>query len=309
MTVVPPGFEHDVAERLEEATRPRAHRSVVVFDFDNTCIRGDIGELFSYWLVEQQAYRYDLDAFWALVDDRDGRAEIRELVEDLQRLSASDPARATLFAQYRAEMAAIYPRKLQREGKAAAYEWAVRLHVGLTEPQMHRLSDACVVHEWSRELETDLLETNRGEKIEVERGIRRFAPVRRLMAWLRQRGHEVWIVSATNEWTVRRAATILFGVSPEFVLGNRVKVRDGELTATVVPPALFRQGKVEIIEREIGVRPLVVFGDSETDLDMLSWAEALAVVIDHGEQIVRAQAAEKDWAIQPRDALKMEEAP
>lgn len=297
-----------VRDRIEEAATPRDERAVAVFDFDNTCILGDIGELYSYWLVEQLAYRYDLESFWDLIDERDGRHDIRDLVEDLARIDREDPAWSDVYATYRAEMAAIYPRKLKRDGKAAAYEWAVRLHVGLTEDSMAEMSRRCALREWEREPGTNVFETDRGERLEVGVGIRPFREIRQTMELLRERDFEVWVVSATNQWTVATAAELFFGIDSDFVVGNRVRTRDGELTAELVPPALFRDGKVEVIDREIGVRPTLVFGDSETDLSMMEYAD-LAVLIDHGDEKARAAAARHGWAVQPQDDLSREEMP
>ncbi len=295
-------FRPEVKERIREVVARSADRSVAVFDFDNTCIRGDIGELFGCWLVDQMAYRYDLDAFWELIDPLDGRDEIRGIVHELQATEGSrDEA---LYQRYRAEMNAIYPRKLAREGKAAAYAWAVRLLVGLREGELDAMSRRCVRREWSRPLGEEVLETERGERMTIELGIAPFRAIRETMEVLREAGWEVWVVSATNVWTVRAAASLLFGVDPDRVIGNQVTVENGTLTDQLVPPALFREGKVGVIERDIGVRPRIVFGDSETDLSMLEWASDLAVVIDHGDEIAGEAAARLGWAVQPRDELE-----
>jgi phosphoserine phosphatase len=304
---VPAGFSDEVRARLAEVAEPRVERSVAVFDFDNTCVRGDIGEIYSQWLVDELAYKVDLDVFWDQVDPRDGRDEARRLVEELRRLADDDPARASVYDAYRSEMAAIYPRLMGREGKAAAYAWAVLLHVGLTEQEMFDLSRRCVEQAWATPLGHEVMRTPGGEEYRYEVGMRRFAAIRRIMDWLRACGHEVWIVSATNWWTVSTAAKIVFGHDPRFVAGNRVEVdADGVLSARLVPPALFREGKVEVIKREIGVRPAFVFGDSETDLSMLEWAESLAVLIDHGDEIAGEAAARLNWAVQRQSDLELE---
>lgn len=304
---VPTGFTDDVRARLAAAAAaPRSGRAVAVFDYDNTCIFGDIGELFSQFLVDQLAYRTDTDEFWHLIDPRDGRADARRLARELEGLSRGDSAWDVLYAQYRAEMAAVYPRLMAREGKAVAYAWAVRLHVGLTEDEMVQHSERCVLAEWNRPIGREALETEQGERIEFEVGLRRFAAIRRIHEWLRASGFEVWIVSATNIWTVSTAARLMYGHDPAYAIGNRVEVEDGVLTSELVSPALFRDGKVSVIEREIGVRPAIVFGDSETDLSMMEWASSLAVLIDHGDPITLEAAARLNWAVQPQGELELE---
>lgn len=304
---VPLGFDDSVRDRLREAALSKpAGRAVAVFDYDHTCIHGDIGELFSQFAVDQVLYRTDLDEFWDQVDPRDGRDEARRLAASIRGLSSGDEARAPLYEQYRAEMAALYHRLMAREGKAVAYAWAVLLHVGLTEAEMIEYSERCVAREWARPLGHEVLETIGGERIEYEVGIRRIAAVREIHQWLRACGYEVWIVSATNIWTVRTAARLMFGHDPNFAVGNSVTVRDGVLQAELVGAPLFREGKVAAIERVIGVRPAVVFGDSETDLSMMEWAESLAVLIERGDPVMRAAASRLDWAVQPQNALVLE---
>ena len=64
--------------------------------------------------------------------------------------------------------------------------------------------------------------------------------------------------------------------------------------------------KVTAIERDIGVRPLIAFGDSETDLGMMEWAESLGVLIDHGDPLLTEAAARNGFAVQPQSELELE---
>ncbi|MFW6058088.1 MAG: hypothetical protein ACOC9W_04455, partial [Persicimonas sp.] len=86
--------------------------------------------------------------------------------------------------------------------------------------------------------------------------------------------------------------------------GNRVAAGDtGLLTDRTLSPVLYRQGKAEIIDREIGRRPALVFGDSMTDFEMMCQATQLAVLIDCGSDALRTRARQKGWAIQPQGVL------
>jgi phosphoserine phosphatase len=71
-------------------------------------------------------------------------------------------------------------------------------------------------------------------------------------------------------------------------------------------PVLFGDGKVHIIDQEIGRTPSLVFGDSDTDLEMMRAATHLGVLIDRGEQAMREAAEAYDWAIQPQDSFDHE---
>ena len=301
------GWTGEVSKALEDLLQGAVGDSpVAVFDFDNTCIRGDIGELYGHYLVETMRYRYDLDDFWRLIHVDDGRERLRRLTDAAMAIPPEERAGSPVYRDYLAEMAGLYGRRLRRAGKRDCYEWAVRLHVGLTTRQMNAWSAEAIRRELAEARRVERFETSRGRLVEVERGVRPYREMRQLIAALGEAGFEVWIVSATNAWTVRQFAPF-FGVPRKRVLGNLVEVDGERLTATTRPPALFREGKVEIIEREIGRRPAFVAGDSVTDYEMLCRASELALVVDCGDQKLRHEARQRGWAVQPRDDLSLDE--
>lgn len=278
-------------------------RRVAVFDFDNTLIFNDVGELFSYYLIDEVLYRYDLDAFWELIDEDDGRDEIRELALRAMSMDEAERAESPVFARYRAEMSALYSRKLERDGKRSCYSWAVTLHVGLTELDMSAMSEQAIRRELAREIQKETVHTGRGEVISFTRGIRMLKPMRELIERLHAEDVEVWICSASNYWTVAQFAP-RFGINPERVIGNRVQTHERRLSADLIAPAMFMEGKAQAIIRDIGMPPTFAFGDSETDLHMLRAATGLAMVIDTGSaaDLVK-EAHEKGWAVQPQASL------
>lgn len=298
------GWTPEVRAAIADTMRqtPRSERRIAVFDFDNTCILGDIGELYSHFLIDELLYRYDLDEFWDLIDEADGRDKIRELALASLDLPEGERDASDAYRSYLAEMGALYGRKLVREGKASTYAWAVLLHVGISALDMKILSQRAIDIELRRPVEIEERQTSRGETVRIGRGLRPFLEIAQLMRSLERNGFEVWVVSATNQWSVETFAGH-FGVPENRVVGNRVFVEYGVLTDELVAPALFRQGKVDVIEREIGAIPTMVFGDSDTDFDMMATASRLGVVIDHGNQIMRVGAAEHGWVIQPQAEL------
>lgn len=298
------GWTPEVRGRIAETIRsaPRSERRVAVFDFDNTCILGDIGELYSHFLIDELLYRYDLEAFWELIDEADGRDTIRELAHAALDLSEAERHTSEVYERYLAEMGALYGRKLVRDGKANTYAWAILLHVGISELDMKTFSQRTIDLELKRPVGVETRQTSRGENVRINRGMRPFDEIARLMRSLERRGFEVWIVSASNRWSVETFGAH-FGIANERVIGNDVYVEYGVLTDELVPPALFRRGKVDAIEREIGVPPTLVFGDSDTDYDMMATARGAGVVIDHGNAIMRAGAEEHGWVIQPQKDL------
>ncbi len=293
-------WRKDVHARLCELLEGES--GVAIFDFDNTCIRGDIGELFGYFLVETMRYRYDLEEFWELVDEADGKARLRRLTEEAQGVEPEERERSEVYGRYLAEMTALYGRRLERLGKRDCYEWAVRLHVGLTPSQMMKWSTEAMERCLTTVQRAESFRTHDGRTVKIERGIRPLLEIRTLIEALEKAGWQVWVVSATNMWTVQVAAG-LFGLPPERVLGNRVDVEDGRLTARTGRPVLFREGKCEIIEEVVGRVPDLVFGDAVTDYEMLCAARRLAVVIDRGDELLRREAKRRGWAIQPQNEL------
>ena len=296
-------FSEPIARRLGEVIEGGAGE-VAVFDFDNTCIVGDIGELFSHYLIESMGYRYDLEAFWELVHPEEGRAELRELSRGLLGVEAAERGEDPRFATYLAEMGALYGRRLERLGKRACYEWAVRLHVGLTPGEMERYTAQAIAAELGRPLSDEVRRTARGEEVRIARGVRVISEIRALMRALEQGGVEVWVVSATNIWTVRVFAELL-GVPAERVIGNRVEVEGERLSSRTAPPVLFREGKVEAVEQVIGRQPILAVGDADTDFEMLCHARQ-ALVIDKGDALLRREGPSRGFMMQSRDALSLE---
>lgn len=285
---------------------------IAVFDFDQTCIYGDIGELFSHYLIEEMAYRFDLQAFWDLIDPRDGRDHIRGLIAALAKLPGDARRQSEEYREYLAELGAVYERKYHRDGAAACYEWAVRLHVGMTPAQIHRLTLEAMRREIQAPITREVRHTARGESVVIERGIRIHQEIRTLMGVLERLGFEVWIVSATNRWSVEAFARHSFGIPASRVLGNQLYGQappdeplrlcaraDDELSSTTCLPVLYRQGKVDIIREQVGRRPALAFGDTTTDFEMLCDATELAVLIDRGLPELQHEAHARSWAVQP----------
>lgn len=125
---------------------------------------------------------------------------------------------------------------------------------------------------------------------------------RALIKRLQQAGVEVYIVSASNQWIVEAGAPHL-GVPLDHVIGVRLEVVRQQITANLIPPMTFRQGKVEAIEKYIGQQPVLVSGDSITDYEMLRYASRLQLVINPKdknapEENIFRLATQHGWPIQ-----------
>lgn len=123
--------------------------------------------------------------------------------------------------------------------------------------------------------------------------------IRELLALLHAEGWAVWIVTASPAPVVAAIAGH-YGVAPDRVLGMRSGVGpDGRYTHEVLEPATFRSGKLEALRRSAGRDPVLAAGDSVSDRDLLASAAA-GLLIDRGDEALRAEAERRGWWIQER---------
>lgn len=129
-----------------------------------------------------------------------------------------------------------------------------------------------------------------------------YQPQLELLAFLRANGFKTFIVSGGGVEFMRVFAEKAYGIPPEQVVGSSGVVTfrlgsDGK-------PELVKQSKVEFIDdgpgkpvginRFIGRRPILAFGNSDGDLQMLQYTTAgpgarLALILHHTD-------AEREWA-------------
>jgi hypothetical protein len=136
-----------------------------------------------------------------------------------------------------------------------------------------------------------------------------YQPMQELLVFLRQNGFKTYIVCDGTVELMRPFAEGVFGVPPEQVIGPSFGTRF-DLGAHGLP-VLLREAKVELlddgpgkpvaIDRFIGRRPILAFGNSDADLPMLQWT-----VTGPGPRmvaLVRHTDAEREWAYDRRSAV------
>ena len=108
-----------------------------------------------------------------------------------------------------------------------------------------------------------------------------YEPMVELLRYLRARGYKTYIVSGGGVEFLRVLAQEAYGIPPERVIGSSIsttyEVRDGK-------PVLVRQPKVHFVDDGpgkpvgindyIGRRPVLAFGNSDGDFQMLEWTTA-----------------------------------
>jgi len=108
-----------------------------------------------------------------------------------------------------------------------------------------------------------------------------YRPMLELLAWLRANGFKTFIVSGGGIEFMRPWTQAVYGIPPEQVIGSSIETRyellDGRPVLVRLPEIAFvddKAGKPVGIHRHIGRRPILAFGNSDGDFEMLEWTTA-----------------------------------
>ncbi|MGD0274793.1 MAG: HAD family hydrolase [Syntrophales bacterium] len=128
-----------------------------------------------------------------------------------------------------------------------------------------------------------------------------YQPMIELLTCLRANGFKTFIVSGGGIEFMRPWSERVYNIPPEQVIGSSIKMkfelRDGKPVLVRLPDVNFVDdgpGKPVGIQMHIGHRPIMAFGNSDGDLQMLEWTAAgsgprLMGLIHHTD-------AEREWA-------------
>jgi phosphoserine phosphatase len=128
-----------------------------------------------------------------------------------------------------------------------------------------------------------------------------YAPMIELLAYLRANGFKTFIVSGGGVEFMRAFAERVYGIPPEQVIGSSAVVKYEMRNAT---PVLVKEPKVEFVDdkegkpvginRFIGRHPILAFGNSDGDHQMLLWTATGSGPRFLG--IVHHTDADREWA-------------
>lgn len=128
-----------------------------------------------------------------------------------------------------------------------------------------------------------------------------YQPMLELLAYLRSNGFKTFIVSGGGVEFMRAWAEHAYGIPPEQVVGSMGKqqfvLRDGKPVIVKLPAVDFvddKEGKPIGIQKFIGRRPILAFGNSDGDHQMLQWTAAGSGPRFMG--LVHHTDAEREWA-------------
>ena len=122
-----------------------------------------------------------------------------------------------------------------------------------------------------------------------------------VLDYLRANGFKTYIVSGGGAEMIRAFAERVYGIPPEHVIGSRIKMeyqeRGGHPVIARLPGIEFiddKAGKPVGIEQVIGRRPIMAFGNSDGDFQMLEWTTTgkgprFALIVHHTD-------ADREWA-------------
>jgi phosphoserine phosphatase len=173
-------------------------------------------------------------------------------------------------------------------GEKAVAEIVMATHAGMTTEQFEKLA-------------TDWISTARHPTTGRRYTEMVFQPMLELLAYLRANGFKTYIVSGGGIEFMRPWTERVYGIPPEQVVGSSIKtqyeVRDGKPVLVRRPELNFiddKEGKPIGINSHIGRRPIMAFGNSDGDLQMLQWTTAgpgprFGLIVHHTD-------SEREWA-------------
>ena len=201
-------------------------------------------------------------------------AELRDAVADKPGLAQRPEYRAALDWDLTA---------IGRLGPVNVVLALVELHAGIT-PEA--FEDRVRQH----------LATYRHADRDVPLSQTRYRPMLELIAELRARHFDVYLVTGSGTEYIRAVSPEFFGVKPEGVVGSQVGyelARDGGVPTLLRTRELLGDpnegaAKISNIQRLLGRRPILAAGNSAGDAEMLEYAQAsegpsLALLVEHDD--------------------------
>jgi haloacid dehalogenase-like hydrolase len=135
-----------------------------------------------------------------------------------------------------------------------------------------------------------------------------YQPMLELLAYLRANSFKTFIVSGGGIEFMRPLAEQLYGIPPEQVIGSsgkhKFELRDGKPVLVKLAEIDFiddKEGKPVAINKFIGRRPILAFGNSDGDLQMLQWTAAGKGSRFMG--LVHHTDTEREWAYDRKSSV------
>ena len=179
-------------------------------------------------------------------------------------------------------------KEVALSGEEGIVQLVAATHTGMTTAEFHAL-----VRDW--------IKTARHPKFDRPYTECIYQPMRELLTYLRARGFKTFIVSGGGVEFMRPWTEETYGIPPEQVVGSstvvKFELRNGRPVLVKEPQIEFVDngvGKPVGIDRFIGRRPILAFGNSDGDLEMLQYTTIapgarLGLIVHHTD-------AEREYA-------------
>ena len=173
-------------------------------------------------------------------------------------------------------------------GEPAIFQIVIATHMGMTTAEFEQIVKdwtATAKHPKTKRLYTEMV----------------YQPMLELLAYLRANGFKTFIVSGGGIEFMRPWTEKVYGIPPEQVVGSSGKLkfdlRDGKPVLVKLPELNFiddKAGKPVGIQMQIGRRPVLAFGNSDGDQQMLQWTAAGSGMRFMG--LVHHTDSDREWA-------------
>jgi len=293
--------------RLGRFAEIRRQPALAVFDWDNTSIFGDIGDVYFREQVFRLDFRLTSREFEAVIPDEvngvdsivhaggtiplpDLKGELVGAYRTIER-NGFDPKITpgdVPSADFAVCLLTLNQGFESTEGIGCrfAYQWITRFFKGFTSEEIGRKSAAAFRRQIRLPIRTRSLRHSRLPlAVSWADGLRRFPEMKNLMEVLKYNGFEIGVVTATNSH-IASAAVRESGYPVDRVVGQASEIVAGRLSGFPPPrfPVNYGTGKTENILRFFGREPELAAGDSDGDYEMLTAfpGTELRLVIHHG---------------------------
>ena len=143
-----------------------------------------------------------------------------------------------------------------------------------------------------------IVQTNRNEKLDLTLDKMYYAPMLQLLDFLKANGFDIYIVSGSELGFLRRYGGTYLRIPERNMIGSAIELTYGNdpLTNTAsfirdsayMSPMASGPGKAELIENHIGVQPILAFGNTMGDFEMLQYTganeyENLSLILVHND--------------------------
>lgn len=242
---------------------------IACFDFDNTLVKNDFGELVMNEIIFSGLPKLN-SGFEIYFRDK-------ELAKKIFKSRFDDPKKFSNF---------INEEYLQIQNLfdvETSYRWSSFIFSGYTKEELRNFSREI----WNKEKS----KPNSKDKVQI------FQDMFNLIQYLKEKSWQVYIVTASPEEIIREIANE-FGVIEKNVIGMNLVEQNGMLTDKILEPYTYGLGKVISFRSRTGKTPDLCFGDSMNDFELLSSAKLNGIALDKGNKDFISKSTEKKFLIQ-----------